>query len=418
MHNVNSAKCTFQRLSWAAALLLITSVSPAFAQYTLNTLASFSGSPDGSAPVAGLLLSGNTLYGTTQNGGANGDGAVFSLPISGGTPTILASFNGTTTGSAPLSDLILSGSTLYGTTSGGGASSSGEVFSVPTSAVNATPTVLASFNGTSTGNGPAAGLILSGSTLYGTTSGGGAHSDGEVFSLPITGGTPTVLGSFSGTATGSNPDADLILSGTTLYGTTRNGGANSDGAVFSESISGGTPTRLASFNNTDGKFPVSSLVLSGTTLFGTAQGGGGNNAGVVFSLPIAGGTPSVLTSFTQLDGNGPVAGLILSGSTLFGTTDSSITTFGEAFSLPTTGGTPNILTEFHNFDGQFPAAPLVMDASGNLYGTTEFGGASANNGTVFALAVPEPASASLFALTSLAMLHRRRRAGVSSQARI
>ena len=45
-------------------------------------------------PFAGLTLSGNTLYGTTENGGANGDGTVFSLPISGGSPTVLASFNG------------------------------------------------------------------------------------------------------------------------------------------------------------------------------------------------------------------------------------------------------------------------------------------------------------------------------------
>ena len=45
-------------------------------------------------PHAGLTLSGNTLYGTTEYGGANGDGTVFSVPLSGGSPTVLASFNG------------------------------------------------------------------------------------------------------------------------------------------------------------------------------------------------------------------------------------------------------------------------------------------------------------------------------------
>ena len=65
--------------------------------------------------MAGLTLSGNTLYGTTQYGGANGDGTVFSVPLSGGSPTVLASFNGSN-GNEPLGGLTLSGNTLYGTT--------------------------------------------------------------------------------------------------------------------------------------------------------------------------------------------------------------------------------------------------------------------------------------------------------------
>jgi uncharacterized repeat protein (TIGR03803 family) len=413
MPHPNSARCAVGRMSLAAMLLVFAAASPAFAQYTLNSVASFNGT-DGATPQAGLILSGGTLYGTTEYGGATdgegpaslGYGEVFSVPVTGGTPTILTSFNGTSDGAYPLADLTLSGTTLYGTTSGGGASGNGEVFSIPTSAVNGTPTGLGSFNGTTTGAGPGGGLILSGSTLYGTTGGGGASGDGEVFSLPITGGTPNVLGSFTGTANGSGPGSDLILSGTTLYGTTRNGGANSDGAVFSESISGGTPVRLASFNRTDGQFPESSLVLSGGTLYGTTGSGGGNGVGVVFSLPVTGGTPNDLTSFTQIDGSSPDAGLILSGSTLFGTTENSITSFGEVFSIPTSGGTPNILAQLNSTDGEFPVAPLVMDSSGNLYGTASQGGTGGNAGAVFVLSVPEPTSASLLAISALALLRR------------
>ena len=84
---------------------------------TLTTLASFNGS-NGDEPVGGLTLSGNTLYGTTEDGGAYGDGSVFSLPVSGGSPTVLASFNGSN-GAMPYAGLTLSGNTLYGTTSDG-----------------------------------------------------------------------------------------------------------------------------------------------------------------------------------------------------------------------------------------------------------------------------------------------------------
>jgi len=88
-------------------------------------------------------------------------------------------------------------------------------------------TSLASFDGTD-GRVPLSGVIVSGSTLYGTTSSGGANDDGVVFSLPIGGGTPTVLGSFDG-SDGAQPEGSLLLSGNTLYGTTESGGADGDG---------------------------------------------------------------------------------------------------------------------------------------------------------------------------------------------
>ncbi len=65
----------------------------------------------------------------TGNGGANGDGTIFSIPVTGGTPTTLLSFNGTN-GAHPLGSLTLSGSTLYGMTSSGGANGDGTVFSM------------------------------------------------------------------------------------------------------------------------------------------------------------------------------------------------------------------------------------------------------------------------------------------------
>ena len=82
-----------------ALVASLATVGVAHAQ-TLTTLASFNGS-NGANPEAGLTLIGNTLYGTTDEGGAYAYGTVFSLPASGGSPTVLASFNNGTNGGDP-----------------------------------------------------------------------------------------------------------------------------------------------------------------------------------------------------------------------------------------------------------------------------------------------------------------------------
>ena len=88
------------------------------------------------------------------------------------------------------------------------------------------------------------------------TSGGGTYGDGTIFSIPVTGGTPTTLLSFNGT----NGDVslwqfDAHADGSTLYGMTDQGGANGDGNIFSIPVTGGTPTNLLSFNGTNGENP-------------------------------------------------------------------------------------------------------------------------------------------------------------------
>ena len=85
---------------------------------------------EGASPSGGLLLSGNTLYRTTANGGSGGVGTVFALNTDGTGFTNLHSFaaggydrSGDFTnsdGAFPEAGLILSGNTLYGTTTHGG----------------------------------------------------------------------------------------------------------------------------------------------------------------------------------------------------------------------------------------------------------------------------------------------------------
>ena len=100
----------------------------------------------GAEPVAGLILSGNTMYGTAYDGGT-GNGTVFAVNINGTGFTNLHTFTATRTNSSgvytnsdgayPQAGLILSGNTLYGTASVGGDWGVGTVFSLSLRSVSA-----------------------------------------------------------------------------------------------------------------------------------------------------------------------------------------------------------------------------------------------------------------------------------------
>src|SRR5437016_4452540 len=190
---------------------------------TFTVLHSFSGS-DGAFPYAGLILSGNTVYGTTALGGGSDGGTVFAVNTDGTGFTTRYSFTGLGDGVALEAGLILSGDTLYGTATGGGSSGDGTVFNMNTDGTGFT--TLYSFTArdmnTGTNNDgaePYAGLILSGNTLFGTAYEGGSGGSGTVFKVNTDGTGFTTLHNFAGPSDGANPEAGLILSGNTLYGT-------------------------------------------------------------------------------------------------------------------------------------------------------------------------------------------------------
>ncbi len=80
-------------------------------------------------PLAGLLLSGNTLYGTASGGGISVDwGTVFAVNTDGTGFTKLHSFTGGSDGYRPSGGLVLLSNTLYGTAYYGGSSGNGTVF--------------------------------------------------------------------------------------------------------------------------------------------------------------------------------------------------------------------------------------------------------------------------------------------------
>jgi uncharacterized repeat protein (TIGR03803 family) len=369
----------------AVAVLLLVVASQSALSQTVVTLYSFTGTAgDGYFPGARLIRDGaGNLYGTTEFGGAFGNGTVFKLDAQG-TETILLSFDGAN-GQYPVTGLIRDGvGNLYGTTFYGGTYGDGTVFKLSKTGAE---TVLYSFSGGADGRSPAAGLIRDGAgNLYGTTEFGGAFGNGTVFKLDAQ-GTETVLHSFAGQPDGAAPVADLMRDAAgNLNGTTYLGGVANLGTVFKLSKTG-TETVLHSFTGQpDGAQPQAGLIGDGVgNLYGTTSAGGAYKRGTVFKLDTT-NTETVLHSFRgKPDGRNPYGDLVRDAEgNLYGTTNIGGTSFiGTVFRVRATGR-EIVLHSFTGPDGAQPQAGLILGADGNLYGTAIFGGAF-GYGTVFKL---------------------------------
>jgi uncharacterized repeat protein (TIGR03803 family) len=156
---------------------------------------SFTGGSDGANPFGGLSLSGNMLYGTARYGGNSGSGVVFKIATNGTSFTNLHVFTAldpstfqNSDGANPYAGVVLSGNVVYGTAEHGGGPGYGTLFSVGTDGKNFTTLYSftdAAYDTNIDGSIPRANLILSGSTLYGATSGGGATYYGTAFALSL-----------------------------------------------------------------------------------------------------------------------------------------------------------------------------------------------------------------------------------------
>jgi uncharacterized repeat protein (TIGR03803 family) len=346
--------------------------------------------PDGYLPEATLILSDETLYGTTC-AGMDSSGNVFKINTDGSGYTILKKFH-LGDGSWPNTRLVLQGATLYGTTAFGGVTNRGTIFKVNTDGSGFA--VLKESPNSLQGENPFGGLAVSGTTLYGTTKWGGIGQVGfgTLFKLNTDGSGYTVLKHFMA-SDGSNPAGDLLLEGSTLFGTTETGGSSNRGTVFRLNTDGSEYTVLKYFTGQDGAYPWAGVALSGETLYGTTESGGSSNLGTVFSIDVNGGGYRVLKHFSGSDGQTPRGVLHVAGKTLYGgTLHGGISMpFGQdggtIFRLNTDGTGYTVLKYFGGgSDGQNPGSGPVLSGS-RLYGTTEAGG-NFNNGVVFALGLP------------------------------
>jgi uncharacterized repeat protein (TIGR03803 family) len=407
------------------ACIIVMSAGHATAQY-LSPLHSLNNTNDGRYANNELVLSDNTLYGTAQVGGNFDRGTIFSISTVGTGLTIIHHFSATadppytnTDGAYPEAGLIASGNTLYGTTSQGGSSVVGTVFRVNTDGTGYTNlhnfmSLPYSYPISTNDEGayPAGRLALSGDTLYGTTPRGGTLGNGTVFAVRIDGDGFTNLHNFT-PSEGYNSRGGLILSGDTLYGATYDSTPGS-GTVFKLNTNGADFTVLHRFadipnypspsTNSDGRGPFGGLILSSNTLYGTTTSGG-KGYGSVFAVHTGGTGFTNLHFFNAADGNAHTNGggafpwgrLTLIGNSLVGSTSGS-ENFGPGtvFAINTDGsgfttlhnfplGTPAPINLNLNGDGDMPRTGLLQSGF-NLYGTTEQGG-DFGYGTIYRLSL-------------------------------
>ncbi len=389
-----------------------------------TVLHSFQGTNDGANPYSTLIFDKKgALFGTTTGGGTKGGGTVFKLTPSGSryAESILYSFyQYRTDGISPYGGLVLDKyGSLYGTTLSGGYRTlsgcnprCGTVYKLARSKGHYSESQLYVFQGNPQGDGsyPRTGLIMDkAGALFGTTETGGSRDDGTVFGLGSAKGP--ILHSFDCRNDGANPVAKLFADTQgALFGTTQVGGGGNRcqggyGIVFNltPSASGYNYAILYSFQGSpDGASPSAGLIgdKQGTLYGTTASGGTGscqNGCGTVFKLTRSGSgyAETVIYNFQGgSDGANPQADLLRdTNGDIFGTTvgggGSSACSggCGTIFELMPSGTTytESVLYSFRGTpDGAEPQAGLVADKSGNLYGTTVYGGTK-GYGTVFKL---------------------------------
>jgi uncharacterized repeat protein (TIGR03803 family) len=213
----------------------------------------------------------------------------------------------------------------------------------------------------------------------------------------------TVLHTFTG------PDGLTPYSGVTLdragnlYGTTYGGGASQLGTVYELKRHGSSyiHNQLHAFaGGNDGEQPYGGVIFGPDgALYGTTSGGGFEGAGTVFSLrppatachtALCPWTESVLYGVGHFNGVQPTYGEVafdpsgnIYGTTAFG---GGAGEYGDVYELRPSGGgwTGTELYAFGDPDAQYPGHNVVLDSAGNLYGTTDAGGYY-DEGAVFQL---------------------------------
>jgi uncharacterized repeat protein (TIGR03803 family) len=383
-----------------SALFLLASLSQPAQSQTYKVIHNFTAQgSDGATPYGGPILDAKgNLYGTTNLGGTYGSGSIYRLSLHGSSWVYksLYSLKGGTDGAGPaFGSLAMSpDNRLFGTTEGGG--NFGTAFDVWKATNGWKEAVVHDFGVGSDGEQPIGGVVFDkAGNFYGTTSLGGASSNGTVFEVKHSGNkwTEKILYSFKGGTDAASPPAGVTLDAKgNIYGTSSFGGANGVGAIYKLHLSGThwKETILYNFQGgDDGQNPVGGVILDQAgNLYGTTFDGGVNGGGTVYKLSRSskGWDLTTLYSFTGSYG-GPYNKLTFDAKgALYGATNSDgPNNDGMVFKLaPKKGGWT--FTDLYDFtggsDGGLPYGSVAVDAKGNIFGTAVIGGTD-NQGVVF-----------------------------------
>ncbi len=348
------------------------------------------------------------LTGCAAHTGGGGPGGVVPATKPAGATTgserVLYSFSGGSDGGNAASGVTFDRTgNLYGTTVIGGAANCGTVFKLtPGPGSSWQESVAHDFSCYGDGKNPHGGVIFERGTLEGTTVAGGTggvctgDGCGVVFQLMPS--HLNVLYSFTGGNDGFGPGGGVTPdSSGRLYGTTPDGGAFSQGVVYQlrrngrrwhqhviHAFSGGKDGGIGS---------LGSLLFESPALYGVTELGGAHGDGTVFKVePSSSGQWKLTTLYAfkgTPDAGSPYGGLVADSSgDLYGTTYyGGAHGFGAVFELVHSqrgGYRERMLYSFKGGnDGGYSTSTLVFGTSGKLFGTTSSGGGTCDCGTIF-----------------------------------
>ena len=245
-------------------------------------------------------------------------------------------------------------------------------------------TVLHHFNTTADGRNPTGGVAVSGNSVFGTARYGGANDLGTVWAFNISSGVFANLHSFSG-SDGIQPRSSVIVDGNTLLGTAHGGRLGSE-TIWSIELDNGAFANVHEFAQSDGSGLRGSLTFANGSLFGVTHTDGGHDVGTIWQFDTAVGEFTVLYRFRiAIDGGLSDGGVSVDGDMLFGAARSGGEEGSGTVWVFDVGGAE--FKKLHDFvastDGLLPRSNIAVDG-GRLYGTTEFGGAN-SRGTIWSL---------------------------------
>jgi uncharacterized repeat protein (TIGR03803 family) len=351
----------------------------------------FTSNPDGANPLS-LTFANGFLWGSTAYGGANNDGYLFKFDTNGPAITPVYSFTGAANNGTTPNDVLVTNGTIYGTTEAGGTNGVGTIYSV--NAGGSGFSVLYSFGaGAQDGQTPLSGLALGGVTLYGTANNGGMLGDGTIFKINTNGSGYSTLHLFTNSPDGYAPSGTLLLYSNSLYGVTTYGGANGKGAIFSINTNGSNYRVIYSFNVApDPNYPYGGLSMSSGVLYGMGSSGGTNATGGIFAINLDGTGYRQIHSFAaygSAEGTIPKAGMTVFGNALYGTTTSGGSGGGGTLFLINTNGSGfSVLASFtNNAQAGFDLLGNPIRVGSSVWGTTYQGG-SPSHGTLYRVPMP------------------------------
>jgi uncharacterized repeat protein (TIGR03803 family) len=392
------------RTGLLAGCVALALAAPCALAGTLTVLHSFTGGADGSNPYKSATIdSAGNLYGQTTWGAdacpdsyeyaGIGCGTTYALSPAGALKP-LVTFLGPTNGAAGLANVTLYQGYVVAGADFGGSADLGLMFAVKTNGTSFK--VLHTFKGKDGSHPNSFARIASNGTLYSVASEGGpAYSstnagDGVLFAItPSFAYVPEHY--FSGGADGANPGRVFLDSSGTIYGSTNVGGgcsgtgvpANGCGVIYRFVPSTGVFTVLYTFTGgADGYLPQIGGIDAAGNLYGGTVYGGADGDGTLFELKNANGNYSytLLYTFTGgADGANPYGPPSLApngtlvGTTFYGPVTQSGSGAGTLYTFKK-GVLTTLFTFSNDANGGYPEGTPIMTSSGDIYGTTAFGG--------------------------------------------